>query len=98
MKILFEKIAGQDLFDLTEEKFRSVGLGLGPAMRLVKFSKECKEKKLKVFSTYRSLKEVLAEYDFASEGTEIIPLFTLRIRKIPDENKHLELYMADIKL
>ena len=24
-----EKINGQDLFDLTEEKFRSVGLGLG---------------------------------------------------------------------
>ncbi|CAG8638868.1 3460_t:CDS:2, partial [Funneliformis caledonium] len=93
-----EKITGQDLFDLTEERLRSVGLGLGPAMRLVKFAKECKNKKLRAFSSYRSLKEVLAEYDLASEGTEIIPLFTPRIRKIPDENKHLELCMADIKL
>jgi hypothetical protein len=71
---------------------------LRPATRLVKFAKECKEKKLKAFSTYRSLKEVLAEYDLASEGTEIIPLFTPRIHEIPDENKHLELCMADIKL
>ncbi|CAG8516008.1 15041_t:CDS:2 [Funneliformis caledonium] len=42
--------------------------------------------------------EVLEKYDLASEGTEIIPLFTLRIHKISDENKYLELYMADIKL
>ncbi|PKC58780.1 hypothetical protein RhiirA1_427463 [Rhizophagus irregularis] len=93
-----EKITGQDFFDLTEEKFRSVGLGLGPASRLVKFAKECKDKKLRAFSTYRSLKEVLEKYDLASEGTEIIPLFTPRIHEIPDENKHLELCMADIKL
>ncbi|GES97813.1 hypothetical protein GLOIN_2v1717333 [Rhizophagus clarus] len=38
------------------------------------------------------------KYDLASEGTEIIPLFTPRIHEIPDENKHLELCMADIKL
>jgi len=39
-----EKVNGQDLFDLTEEKFRSVGLGLGPASKL---AKNCKEKKLR---------------------------------------------------
>src|SRR6266498_1049681 len=70
----------------------------GPAKNLADFAKDCKEKKLKAFSSYRSLKEVLAKYDLVSEGTEIIPLFTPRIHEISDENKHLELYMADIKL
>src|SRR6266480_4079098 len=41
-----EELNGGDLFDLTEERLRSVGLGLGPTMRLVKFAKECKDKKL----------------------------------------------------
>src|SRR5436190_766533 len=49
-----EEITGQNFFDLTEEKFRSVGLGLGPASRLMKFAKECREKKLKAFSSYKS--------------------------------------------
>ncbi|CAG8642239.1 520_t:CDS:2, partial [Funneliformis caledonium] len=61
-------------------------------------SLECKKKKLKPFSSYRSLKEVLAKYDLVSEGTEVIPLFTPQIHKVPDDNKHLELCMADIKL
>ena len=91
-------MAGGDLFDLTEEKFRSVGLGLGPASRLVKFAKDCKDKQLRAFSSYRSLKEVLVKYDLVSEGTEVIPLFTPQIHEIRDDNKHLELCMADIKL
>src|SRR5436305_8260035 len=49
-----EEITGQDLFDMTKEELRSVGLGLGPATRLVKFAKECKDKKLRAFSSYRS--------------------------------------------
>src|SRR6266498_2982352 len=70
----------------------------GPAKNLADFAKDCKEKKLKAFSSYRSLKEVLAKYDLISEGTEIIFFFTSQIHEIPDENKHLELCMADIKL
>ena len=71
---------------------------LGPAKRLVKFAKEYKDKKLRAFLTYRNLKEVLTEYNLASESTEIIPIFTPQIHKVPDDNKHLKLYMADIKL
>ncbi|CAG8614303.1 7225_t:CDS:2 [Funneliformis caledonium] len=93
-----KEITGQDFFDLTQEELEKWGMPGGPAKRLVKFAKECKDKKLRAFSTYRSLKEVLEKYDLASEGTEIIPLFTPRIHEIPDENKHLELCMADIKL
>ena len=50
---------------------------IGPATRFVKFAKECKDKKLKVFLMYRSLKEVLAEYGIKSNGTDAIPLFSL---------------------
>ncbi len=53
-----------------------------PALRLADFAKECKDKKLRAFSTYRSLKEVLEKYGLASEGTEIIPLFTPQIHEI----------------
>lgn len=68
------------------------------AKRLVNFAKKCKDKKLRAFSTYHSLKEVLEKYSLISEGTEIIPFFTPKIHKIPDNNKHLKLYMANIKL
>jgi hypothetical protein len=70
-----EKIKGQDFFDLTEERLRSVGLGLGPAMRLVKFAKECKDKKKRAFSSYRSLKEVLAKYGIDGNGIGTIRQF-----------------------
>ena len=70
-----EEITGQDFFDMTEEKLRSVGLGLGPATRLVKFAKECKDKKLRAFSSYRSLKEVLAKYNIGGNGIGTIRQF-----------------------
>ncbi|GES74859.1 hypothetical protein GLOIN_2v1587390 [Rhizophagus clarus] len=93
-----EEIDGCAFLKLSKQDFRDYGMPGGPTIKLVDFSKECKEKLLRAFSTYRSLKEVLEKYDLASEGTEIIPLFTPRIHEIPDENKHLELCMADIKL
>ncbi|CAG8834110.1 42915_t:CDS:2, partial [Gigaspora margarita] len=41
-----EKIAGLDFFDLTREEFRSIGLALGPATRLIKLITEIKELKM----------------------------------------------------
>ena len=38
------------------------GLARRPAMRLVKFAKELKEKKLRSFSSYKTKKEVLRKY------------------------------------
>ena len=58
-------------------------------MRLVKFAKECKDKKLKAFSSYRSLKEVLKKYGIDSNGTDTIPLFTLQTHEIQDSDEHL---------
>jgi hypothetical protein len=49
-----EKIKGQDFFDLTEEKLEKWGMPGGPAMRLVKFAKKCKDKKLRSFFLYKT--------------------------------------------
>ena len=68
----------------------------GPATRLAKFAKDCKEKKLKAFSSYRSLKEVLKNYGIDSNGTDTIPLFTLQTYEIKDSDKHFEHCMAEI--
>src|SRR5688572_27475845 len=57
-----EKIDGRAFLKLSKEEFRSIGLGLGPAVKLADFAKDCKEKKLRSFSSYLSLSEVLAEY------------------------------------
>src|SRR5437588_11146714 len=60
-----EGVNGSDFLMITEEELRSTGLGLGPALVLADFAKECKEKKKKVFSSYktnRDFQEVLAKY------------------------------------
>ena len=64
-----EKIDGCAFLKLTKDEFHSAGLGLGPAIKLADFAKECKDKKLRAFSTYRSLKEVLKKYGI--DGNDI---------------------------
>ena len=76
-----EKITGQDFFDITEEKLEKWGMPGGPAMRLVKFAKECKDKKLRSFSSYKTKKElgeVLEKYGIISGDITRIPQFIPR--------------------
>ncbi|CAG8588445.1 13334_t:CDS:2 [Ambispora gerdemannii] len=72
------EIAGRDFLKMDKQDFRDCGLEVGPAIRLVDFAKEVKEKKLRAFSTYRTLKdfkEVLANYKLGdsilNEGVDI---------------------------
>src|SRR3954447_10984959 len=53
-----EEINGLNFLDITEEKLRSYGMKGGPAMTLAKFAKECKDKKLRPFSSYKTKKEL----------------------------------------
>ncbi|RGB37068.1 hypothetical protein C1646_757395 [Rhizophagus diaphanus] len=79
---------------------RNVGLGLGPAMRLVKFAKECKEKKLRSFSSYKTkkeLKEVLRKYGIDSNKITKIPPFEPETVEIDDEDEELEQCITEIK-
>jgi hypothetical protein len=46
---------------------------------------------LKAFSSYKSLKEVLKDYDIESEGIEAIPLFTPPTYEIRNDDKYFEI-------
>src|SRR5205814_2217118 len=61
--IKHERIDGLSFLMITEEKLRSYGMEGGPAAALAAFVKRCKEKKLKPFSSYLSLDEVLKKYN-----------------------------------
>src|SRR5436305_2519679 len=49
-----EEVNGYVFFDLTEEKLRSYDMKEGPATAIVKFAKECKDKKLRSFFSYKT--------------------------------------------
>ena len=70
-----EEVNGRAFLDMSEQKFRDCGLKIGPAVTLAKFAKDCKEKKKRAFSSYRSLKEVLAKYGIKSSSITSIPQF-----------------------
>src|SRR5436853_1479456 len=85
-----QKVNGRTFFKITKEELERHEMKLGPATALVDFAKECKDKKLRSFSSYKSLKEVLARYDIGSNGTDTIPIFSLQTHEIPDTNEHFE--------
>jgi hypothetical protein len=70
-----EEVNGRAFLDMSEQKFRDCGLKIGPAVILAKFAKDCKEKKKRAFSSYRSLKEVLAKYGIDGNGIGTIRQF-----------------------
>jgi hypothetical protein len=70
-----EKIDGPSFLDMTEEKFMKAGLKMGPAMKLAKEVQTLKEKPKRAFSSYRSLKEVLAKYGIDGNGIGTIRQF-----------------------
>ena len=70
-----KKINGRAFLKMTDDKFERCGFEIGTATNLADFAKECKDKKLKAFSSYLSLSEVLAEYGLDSDGIDSIPLF-----------------------
>ncbi|GBC08740.1 hypothetical protein RclHR1_08350010 [Rhizophagus clarus] len=94
-----EELNGGDLFDLTEEKLEKWGMPGGPAMRLVKFAKECKDKKLRSFSSYKTkkeLKEVLRKYGIVSEDITRIPQFKPVTHPIDEDSPEFKLCIDDI--
>ena len=83
-----EKIVGHDFLKITKQDFKDINMEA--RLRFADFAKDCKNKKLKAFSSYKSLKEVLARYGIGSDGTDTIPLFSLQTHEIQDTNKHFE--------
>ncbi|GES84139.1 hypothetical protein GLOIN_2v1735201 [Rhizophagus clarus] len=65
-KILFptpsEEVDGPAFLKLTEEKLRSIGFALGPAIKLAEEIKALNEKPKRAFSSYRSLSETIIKF------------------------------------
>ncbi len=94
-----EELNSGDLFDLTEEKLEKWGMPGGPAMRLVKFAKECKDKKLRSFSSYKTkkdLRELLAKYGIDGNGMDNIKLFEMQTHTIQENDEHYKQCMREI--
>jgi hypothetical protein len=73
-----QEVNGRDFFKITEEKLEKWGMSGGPATRLVDFAKECKEKKLRAFSSYKTktdLKKILGKYKVGGNDIKKIPPF-----------------------
>src|SRR2546429_8260795 len=70
-----QEVNGRDFLKTTKEEFLSYGMPGGPAKRLADFAKDCKEKKLRAFSSYKSLKEVLKKYGIDGNGIGTICQF-----------------------
>ena len=73
-----EEFSGFAFLETTEEKFRSIGLALGPATALAKFIEELKKQKIRSFSSYKTveeLKEVLRRYKVNGEEITNIKQF-----------------------
>ncbi|RIA83747.1 hypothetical protein C1645_742839 [Glomus cerebriforme] len=98
LKILEEEeINGSNFLDMTKQDFQEYDMKGGSAMTLVKFAKDCKEKKLKTFSSYRSLKEVLKKYNIDGNGIGMIRQFLSVTYKLEDEDEELQQCIKKIK-
>lgn len=91
-----QRINGRAFLETSEEDFLKYGLLGGLAKNLASFAKECKKRKLRPFSSYRSLKEVLAKYKIVSDGTSAIPLFSIQTYEIQDDNMPFKHCVDDI--
>ncbi|POG63590.1 hypothetical protein GLOIN_2v1684954 [Rhizophagus irregularis DAOM 181602=DAOM 197198] len=79
------EIVGRAFLNMDKQDFRDSGFEIGTAIVLADFAKECKEKKKRAFSSYRSLEEVLEKYGIKSSSITSIPQFTPEIKLCIDD-------------
>jgi hypothetical protein len=95
-----QKITGRAFLKTSKEEFERYGMLGGPATVLADFAKECKEKKLRSFSSYKTKKElgeVLRKYGIDSNDIKKIPPFVPEPVKIDEADKHFQYCITDIK-
>ncbi|PKK71811.1 hypothetical protein RhiirC2_743954 [Rhizophagus irregularis] len=66
---------------MTKEELRDYGMKGGPAKNLANFAKDCKKKKMRSFSSYKTkkeLSEMLKKYGIVSGDITRIPQFIPR--------------------
>ncbi|GBB92672.1 hypothetical protein RclHR1_02040034 [Rhizophagus clarus] len=95
-----EEVNGRDFLKVTEEKLHSYGMAGGYATRLADFAKECKEKKLRSFSSYKTkadLEKVLQEdYKISSGDITLIPQFKPVTCPVDENAPEFKLCIDDI--
>ncbi|CAG8787782.1 36340_t:CDS:2, partial [Racocetra persica] len=95
-----QELTGDNFLDYTEQKFRDCGLKLGPALRLAKFAKECKEKKRHLLSSYKTqkdLKEVLMKHGIDGNGIGTIRQFPPTTYPLKDDDEELQQCIKEVK-
>ncbi|EXX56467.1 hypothetical protein RirG_215930 [Rhizophagus irregularis DAOM 197198w] len=73
-----EEINGRAFINMTKEELRDYGMKGGPAKNFADFAKDCKEKKMRSFSSYKTkkeLSEVLEKYGIVNGNITRIPQF-----------------------
>ncbi|GBB98538.1 hypothetical protein RclHR1_32550003 [Rhizophagus clarus] len=95
-----QRVNGRDFLKTTKEEFLSYGMPGGPAKRLADFAKECKERKLKAFSSYKTkadLEKVLQEdYKISSGDITLIPQFKPVTCLVDENSPEFKLCIDDI--
>jgi hypothetical protein len=91
-----QRINGRAFLETSKKDFLKYGLLGSPAKNLASFTKEYKKRKSRPFSSYCSLKEVLAKYKIVSDGTSAIPLFSIQTYEIQDDNLPFKYCVDDI--
>ncbi|RIB17910.1 hypothetical protein C2G38_1390317 [Gigaspora rosea] len=95
-----QELTGDNFLEYTEQKFQDCGLKLGPASRLAKFAKECKEKKRGSFSSYKTqkdLKEILMNYGIDGNGIGNIRQFPPTTYPLKDDDEELQQCIKEVK-
>ncbi|KAF0470268.1 hypothetical protein F8M41_025408 [Gigaspora margarita] len=93
-----EEINGRAFLKITKEELRDYGMPGGPTLNLADFAKDLSKRKLRAYSSYKSLKDVLRKFGLDNDGTESIPLFKIAkvTCEIQDSDKHFAHCMAEI--
>ncbi|CAG8461612.1 25911_t:CDS:2 [Gigaspora margarita] len=96
-----KEISGCTFLKTIKDEFRDLGLKFEPATILVEFAKEVKNKKLRAFSSSRTLKDfkkVLAKYGIDSNNITSIPQFQPEPHTLDEKDEVLRHCISDILL
>ncbi|PKC04053.1 hypothetical protein RhiirA5_422817 [Rhizophagus irregularis] len=95
-----QRVNGRTFFKITKDELERHGMKLGPATTLVEFAKECKERKLRAFSSYKTkkdLSEVLRKYGIDGNGIGAISQFPPKTYSLENEDKELKQCIRELK-
>ncbi|CAG8565057.1 25875_t:CDS:1, partial [Gigaspora rosea] len=92
-----EEYTGGNFLKITREELRVAGMRLGPSTLLAEFAKTCSEKpERQNYSSIRSLKDVLKDYNIYSDDISEISRFEPQIHDFRDDNEYFQNCISNI--